>query len=591
LIEGQLAQSVADARLGSFASLAVDLQGNPEYVDQVVDARQLPAPGRDALDALFEIFRELQATEASLDDVLGLIVEKAAGLLQTDLAWSTLVDHAKGFQSIVAAWGARSPDFKGTPMKLGAGIGGMALSRQRTLVVTDYASHQHTTEPHVRERIVGEGVVSLVAAPMIVHGVSVGMLYVGNRQRTAFGAEHCSLLSLLAAQASLAIWNGRLHREMELRHRTLERSFEIHRELTAAALRGAGIDGIVDRLTRLVGREVLVELSDDGRDPGAAVDDDLSCAPIIAGSRRLGTVSAAGGPLTELEQRALQHGAAAIALELLKERGARSVEQRLRSELLSDLLDAPHPLSDSLMLRTRRLGVDTAVRRVLLVACPCDEDFAGIDLTDSVAAAAAELVGSASAVLTCRRGGLSVAALPLAEGAKGQDLAHSLQRLLSGTGVRVTVGVGRPGTDLRAAFREARACAELGRRAIACAPIVDAEQLGPLRFLLDAPDLDHAADLVRRSLAPLVERRSGSAPLLDTLRAYLDARGHHPTVAAACSLHRSSLKYRLGRIQRFVGRPLSDPEVRLELGVAFRLLDVLEGLGLDPLERRAQPAA
>jgi hypothetical protein len=52
-------------RVRAFASLAVDLQGRTEYVDEIDAGIDVAPPGQDALDALFEIFRQLQESEAS----------------------------------------------------------------------------------------------------------------------------------------------------------------------------------------------------------------------------------------------------------------------------------------------------------------------------------------------------------------------------------------------------------------------------------------------------------------------------------------------------------------------------------------------
>jgi sugar diacid utilization regulator len=594
-----MAESSASSPDALPAGLVLGRYGSAEYVDRAVAGKAAPPPGREAFDALFEIFRELQETESNLDDVFALIVEKARRLLRTDMAWATMVDHDHGTQHVHASNGARTKEFPGLEMDLGTGIGGAALLRQRTLVVTDYASHSHVTPPHVRQAILHEGLASLISAPMIVRGTSVGLLYVGNRTRTSFGEEHCSILSMLAAQASLAIWNGRLHRELERRHDALERSFAIHRELTSAALRGGGIEGITDTLAELLGREIAVDASCEGQDDADPARFALATAPrvpsatvpIIVGSSRVGFVGAFGAALSELEERALQHGAAAIALELLKERGARAVESRLQGKLLEDLVEAQPPISDGMALRATRLGVALELSRVILVLERVSETLDAGALLAAARAVATEIVDrDHGTVLACRRGGRVILAVPLREAGTGSQIAMHVQRSLARSNMAVTVGVSRPGNDFHASCLEASACAELGMRAGPRTVIVDAAALGAMRFVLDTPDLTTAAEIVRERLGVLEQQdRPGKAPLLDTLRAYLDSGGHHPTTAAACSIHRSSLKYRLGRIQRLLGAPLTDAELRFELSLAFRVLDLLEAVGLDPLGRGKQP--
>jgi hypothetical protein len=43
----------------------------------------------------------------------------------------------------------------------------------------------------------------------------------------------------------------------------------------------------------------------------------------------------------------------------------------------------------------------------------------------------------------------------------------------------------------------------------------------------------------------------------------------------------------MGQIEALFGLPLGDAEVEFELGIAFKLLDVLEAMGEDPLQRQA----
>jgi DNA-binding PucR family transcriptional regulator len=108
------------------------------------------------------------------------------------------------------------------------------------------------------------------------------------------------------------------------------------------------------------------------------------------------------------------------------------------------------------------------------------------------------------------------------------------------------------------------------------------EQVGSLRFLLDAPDSQHAVGLVTEELGRFIRHDDvARTPLLPTLRAYVEADGHHPTVAARCFIHVSTLKYRIGRINALLDEPLSSSETRFRLRLAFRVWDLLTALGVD----------
>jgi hypothetical protein len=86
--------------------------------------------------------------------------------------------------------------------------------------------------------------------------------------------------------------------------------------------------------------------------------------------------------------------------------------------------------------------------------------------------------------------------------------------------------------------------------------------------LLVASDEALAARLAEHALAPLADDRSGR--LTETLREWLDAQGHHPTVAAALHVHPQTVRYRLARLRERLGTALDEPEGRLALQLALR---------------------
>ncbi len=64
--------------------------------------------------------------------------------------------------------------------------------------------------------------------------------------------------------------------------------------------------------------------------------------------------------------------------------------------------------------------------------------------------------------------------------------------------------------------------------------------------------------------------------LLHTLEVYLDAGGNGVQTAELLTIHRSTLNYRLARIEEISGAKLSDPLVRTNLQIALKLLRLFE---------------
>jgi sugar diacid utilization regulator len=562
--------------------------------------RPAPAPDQDTLPALFEIIHQLQADEFHVDRLLDLIVRQAAALLRTDLAWVALAKAGSIY--IAAASGSRTPEFRAARMPADKGLGGMSFRLRRTLIVPDYTAVAANTPAPTRDAILGEGVQALMCAPMVVDGAEVGVVYVGNRAPTGFTEAHASLLSTLAAQACVALRNGALHEELRRSSDVLQQSFAIHRSLTDTSLRDGGIAGVARALAELVDAPIVIEQTHaapsgdwvlpDGtfqqRLPGAEPSGHVE---IRSGDERLGMIYAfSSDTLTELHNHALEHGATVVAAELLRQRAAMEAEWRVQGELLESLVDAGASVSDSVLQRAAQLGIDPAVTRHLLaIGCDVGDTEPERLLRFARSQAALALIGhDAGGALAFQRGDDVILAIPAAPERAMSDLLGALRTASTRIDCAVRVGMSRARTDLAVAYREATACLRLAHRSDQRDAVVTTDGLGSAGLLLAADDVEQATAMVIEFLGAVRdEDRASRIPLLDTLRAYVEAGGHHATAAATCFIHPSTLKYRMGQIEALFGLPLSDADVELELGVAFQLLDVLEAMGDDPLQRQA----
>ena len=66
------------------------------------------------------------------------------------------------------------------------------------------------------------------------------------------------------------------------------------------------------------------------------------------------------------------------------------------------------------------------------------------------------------------------------------------------------------------------------------------------------------------------------ADLFRTLEAYLDSGGNGVGTAEALHIHRSTLNYRLQRINHIIEYNLQDPMIRTNLQVAVKLMRLFE---------------
>jgi purine catabolism regulator len=108
--------------------------------------------------------------------------------------------------------------------------------------------------------------------------------------------------------------------------------------------------------------------------------------------------------------------------------------------------------------------------------------------------------------------------------------------------------------------------------------------LGLHQLLLPLADRPELARFVESELGPLLahDATSGS-PLLHTLRVYLSRSGKKADATRELHIERRTLYRRLDRLERILGRPISNHENQTRLTFAL--------YGLDLLRRQGQPSS
>jgi DNA-binding PucR family transcriptional regulator len=124
------------------------------------------------------------------------------------------------------------------------------------------------------------------------------------------------------------------------------------------------------------------------------------------------------------------------------------------------------------------------------------------------------------------------------------------------------------------AYDEAHVALRAARRLPALGGVALAQELGPLDIVLRVPDAELTLALVPEELLRLRDA-DPHGHFLETLRTYLDHAGSVPATAEALHLHRTSLYYRLERIEQLTGLSLADGRQRLSLHLGLQVLDVV----------------
>jgi len=273
----------------------------------------------------------------------------------------------------------------------------------------------------------------------------------------------------------------------------------------------------------------------------------------------------------------LEYGARVIGIELVRELAAQETRWSLEADLLVELIEAGGEIPERLGQRACHAGFDLArTWHVLLFAI--DRDPVPCELV----AAARRPATLGERAMSCRLGArLAVAVCEEPSGACDEKL-RDLHRVARGLGITVRVGVSSPVNDFACGVRQAEAALRLA----SCgqqAGTVHHEDLGSLRFLLNAPNQIELMSLVTTHIGPLAERdRERQSDLLETLRVFLDEGGNQRRAAARCHIHMSTLKYRLRRIHELLDCDLADANVRFDLMLALKVLELLRAANADP---------
>ncbi|MET3982983.1 GAF domain-containing protein [Streptomyces sp. PvR034] len=570
------------------------------------------------LTALFDTAGDLAALRDP-DAVLRAIVHRARLLLGTDVTYLTLNDPVVGDTYMRVTDGSVSAAFQQLRLGMGEGLGGLVAQSARPYASADYRTDDRFKHTAAIDHGVGEeGLRGILGVPLRVGNRVIGVLYAADREVREFAPEAVALLASLADHAAVAIDGARLLEEtraalvelgvanetVRAHSEAMRLAAETHDRLTELVLRGADTGDLAREVAALLGGGLVIHDSDgselarvpagphgqDGpelperpvaraereawtaasRSGGRAVRaaGNWVCA-VLAGPELLGSLTLTGRPeLPDSDRRLFERTALVTALLLLLRRSTAQAEDRVRGELLGDLL-ATGPAGRvrdpaGQTLRARKLGVDlTRPHTVLVLHC---EAAQRTRLLAEGARRARALEGLAGLY----EGRVVLVAPTEHPGPLARSLAEDLGRVLAAP---VTVGSAGPAAGppgLPAAHAEASRCLEalhaLGHTGQGAA----LPDLGFLGILLG--ERGDVAGYVERVLGPVLDydRRRGTE-LIGTLEAYYAHGASLSKAKDALHVHVNTVVQRLERIRQLLGESWNTPSRALEIQLALRV--------------------
>ncbi|MAU08982.1 MAG: hypothetical protein CL607_04110 [Anaerolineaceae bacterium] len=188
------------------------------------------------LTVLNDISKQLVATEADVDKLLGLIMDNAVDILNAE-AGSLLLKPPEDENSLEfnVVIGGAGDELVGTRIPLDTGIVGQVATNAEAMIVNNVAEDPH----HARDFDEDVLARSLLTVPLVAKNNVIGVLQVMNKKDgTIFVRADQDLLSTFAGQAAVAIENARLLQMQDIqlsdRVRELEVLERIDRELNRA---------------------------------------------------------------------------------------------------------------------------------------------------------------------------------------------------------------------------------------------------------------------------------------------------------------------------------------------------------------------
>ena len=169
------------------------------------------------LQALGEVSQAVSST-LDLDAVLETIVGRAVQLSGSDQGVAYEFDeksqtfHQRATHRMTAEY---IETMRAAPIRLGEGAIGRAGVTRAPIEVADIRADWELVAPQARERLVQQGMGSLLAVPLVREDRLLGGLVIIRRERGAFSPEVVAMLQTFATQSVLAIQNARLFQEIQ----------------------------------------------------------------------------------------------------------------------------------------------------------------------------------------------------------------------------------------------------------------------------------------------------------------------------------------------------------------------------------------
>lgn len=405
----------------------------------------------------------------------------------------------------------------------------------------------------------------------------------------------------------------------------LQRSEQIHKELTGVVLKGGGFGEIASSLHSITGFPVCIMVGDSpvavsGEKDHPELEDTLSnldlkgiitpsrlekkglhppclAAPIIVDGETLGHVLLffCEGEQEPLFLLALEHAATVAALEIMKERAVTETHVKLQGDIFEVLLTGSYQSENTLRRRAAYLGwnldrdyqvlfldIDNLEDYYLSPSEPGQKKVQGI-IRDLHLLSQKTLDYFHLDYNLVRRSDSFVILLARKENSPlplekiTEKLLLQVEKKLPDISISFGVGRFHPGlSGIKRGFNEATEALKLGRKLESDKKIHFFEELGVYKLLLQVEDPSELKSFFQEELGRLKEYdKKHNSDLIKTLEIFLQCHGNKQKAAGLLHIHRNTLNYRLQRIQEVLGINPEDSSQWLECLLGLKINRIL----------------
>lgn len=171
------------------------------------------SPLLDRYRRLIEISRDLAST-LDLDPLLHRIIGAAADITEAGAASIILYDETAGRLYFQVATNISAPELRGLGIPMEGSIAGWIVQHRQAVRISQ--APQDDRYYSIVAAKTGYPTETLIGVPLVTRGKVVGVLEVINKKHGEFTATDEDLLTVLGAQAAIAIENTRLFQQFDL---------------------------------------------------------------------------------------------------------------------------------------------------------------------------------------------------------------------------------------------------------------------------------------------------------------------------------------------------------------------------------------